>query len=61
MLCNYIKGWNNNLPSKQYSGFVDGDNEGILKVHYWFVECEKSPVSEAPILFWFNGGIDTLL
>lgn len=43
------------MPSKQFSGFLDANAEGSLKVHYWFVERETHPES-APIVLWFNGG-----
>eukprot|EP01035_Chromulina_nebulosa_P022370 gene22370-28965_t len=51
-----LPGWYpRELPSKQYSGFVNADNDGVLKMHYWFVESETNP-AESPLLLWFNGG-----
>jgi cathepsin A (carboxypeptidase C) len=51
-----LPGWSPKpLPSKQYSGFVDSNSEGTLKMHYWFIESEADPAT-APLLLWFNGG-----
>ena len=52
----YLPGWSPlPLPSQQFSGFLDANEEGTLQMHYQFVECETNP-SEAPLLGWFNGG-----
>ena len=45
------------LPSAQYSGFLDGNANGSLKLHYWLVEAEVENPLEAPLLLWFNGGV----
>jgi serine carboxypeptidase-like clade I len=52
----YLPGWSPRaLPSKQYSGFVNANEDGSLKMHYWFVEAEYN-ASTSPLLLWFNGG-----
>jgi len=52
----YLPGWSPlPIPSQQFSGFVDADAEGTLKMHYQFVEAETNP-SEAPLLLFYNGG-----
>lgn len=38
---------------KQYSGYLNG-TEG-RKLHYWFIESERS-VSDDPLVLWLNGG-----
>lgn len=48
-----IPGWDGNLPSKQYSGYLNITES--KHYHYWFVECETDP-ENAPILLWLNGG-----
>lgn len=47
-----LPGWNDDLPSKQYSGFVNVNN---MNVHYWLVESEGNPLQD-PLVLWFNGG-----
>jgi len=52
----YLPGWSPlPLPSDQYSGFLDANETGTLKMHYWLVEAEESP-EKKPLLLWFNGG-----
>ena len=49
-----LPGWEGELPSDQYSGFLkvqDGSN-----LHYWFVEAEVDDPSSVPVVAWFNGG-----
>ena len=48
-----LPGWDGDLPSRQFSGYLDASPTKHL--HYWFVESEGSPADD-PILFWFNGG-----
>ena len=48
-----LPGWNQELPSKQYSGYLD--ITPTRHYHYWFVECEEDP-ENAPVVLWLNGG-----
>eukprot|EP00301_Raphidiophrys_heterophryoidea_P007010 c12769_g1_i1.p1 GENE.c12769_g1_i1~~c12769_g1_i1.p1 ORF type:complete len:549 (+),score=114.78 c12769_g1_i1:1347-2993(+) len=48
-------GWDGQLPSKIYSGFVDSDEQGWMHTHYVFVESENDPKHD-PVVLWFNGG-----
>jgi len=55
-----LPGWTSPLPSKWYSGFVDGGpppgaNATSMTFHWVFVESEVNP-AEDPILVWYNGG-----
>ena len=47
-----LPGWSKSLPSRQFSGFVDANQNASLQMHYWFVESEKK---DAPLVLWFNG------
>lgn len=38
---------------KHYSGYLNGTED--RKLHYWFVESERSP-SDDPLVVWMNGG-----
>lgn len=51
-----LPGWPTNvaLPSKQYSGYLDIE-DNTIHLHYWFVESELNPAT-APTTIWFNGG-----
>merc|ERR1711945_42924 len=48
-----LPGWDGELPSKQYSGYLDISN--TKHYHYWFIECETDP-ENAPTVLWLNGG-----
>ena len=48
-----LPGWDGELPSKQYSGYLDVSK--TKHYHYWFVECENNP-KDAPVVLWLNGG-----
>ena len=50
-----LPGWHKELPSRQYSGFVDANQNSSLQMHFWFIESEKDPTTD-PLLLWFNGG-----
>jgi hypothetical protein len=47
-----LPGWNGNLPSNQYSGYL---NVSTTHLHYYLVESENDPAND-PTVFWFNGG-----
>eukprot|EP00729_Bicosta_minor_P019937 gene19937-33852_t len=51
-----LPGWEGDLPSKMYSGYlkVKGDL-GNKYYHYWFVESEGNP-NKDPVALWLNGG-----
>jgi len=51
----HFPGWDNPLPSKVFSGFIDSDEKGWMHTHYVFVESENDPAND-PVLLWFNGG-----
>jgi len=52
-----VPGWEEELPSKWYSGYIDAGtvNDFDLTYHYIFIESENDPTSD-PILLWSNGG-----
>lgn len=50
-----LPGWSGNLPSRQFSGFVNANNDS-LHMHYWFIEAEDDINATKPLLLWFNGG-----
>jgi len=56
-----LPGWNQPLPSRIYSGFIDcgleppGYPNGQMFMHYVFLESERDPKND-PLLIWYNGG-----
>ena len=53
-----LPGYDAELPSRVYSGFMDATPEGEdvpLNMHYMFVESEGDPTKD-PVLIWSNGG-----
>ena len=50
-----LPGWHKPLPSRQYSGFVDANQNASLQMHFWFIESEGDPEND-PLVLWFNGG-----
>ena len=50
-----LPGWHKPLPSRQYSGFVDANQNASLQMHFWFIESEGDPQND-PLVLWFNGG-----
>uniref|UniRef100_A0A7S2RMX7 Carboxypeptidase n=1 Tax=Mucochytrium quahogii TaxID=96639 RepID=A0A7S2RMX7_9STRA len=56
-----LPGWDRELPSKMYAGFLDGGSkveqgqEFHMKYHYVFMESENDPEND-PVLLWTNGG-----
>eukprot|EP01044_Picomonas_judraskeda_P011311 COSAG03_NODE_1527_length_3932_cov_3.741978_6_plen_86_part_00 len=49
-----LPGWSKELPSDQYSGYLDAGAGKHL--HYWLVESESATAKTDPVVFWFNGG-----
>lgn len=53
-----LQGWDQPLPSKQYSGFIhveDGPGGQDIYMHYNFIESQGSPKSD-PLTLWQQGG-----
>ena len=56
-----LPGWNKELPSKIYSGFISAGQDtqdGVtynMHEQYFFVESENDPKND-PVLIWTNGG-----
>lgn len=52
-----LPGWDYELPSKWYSGYVDiSSTMGMgMQSHYVFVESEGTPATD-PVILWSNGG-----
>jgi carboxypeptidase C (cathepsin A) len=48
-----LPGWEGLLPSRQYSGYLNGSSTS--RIHYWFVESENDPTN-SPTILWLNGG-----
>ena len=48
-----LPGWDGDLPSKQYSGYLNITSS--KHYHYWFIEAETDP-ENAPVVLWLNGG-----
>ena len=48
-----LPGWDGDLPSPQYSGYLDVGEAKHL--HYWAVLSEDDPSSD-PVVLWLNGG-----
>ena len=57
-----LPGWSGPLPSRMFSGHIDGGSDvqdGVaytMKMWYMYVECECADPSTAPTLLWSNGG-----
>ena len=49
-----IPGYNEKLKSKMIASHIHLPNTEKY-LHYWFIQCEKSPET-APLFFWTNGG-----
>uniref|UniRef100_A0A6G1S878 Carboxypeptidase n=1 Tax=Aceria tosichella TaxID=561515 RepID=A0A6G1S878_9ACAR len=50
-----LPGLNDAIDFRQYSGYLQADDEGKRFLHYWFVESQNDPAND-PILLWLNGG-----
>ena len=48
-----LPGWAAQLPSAQYSGFINASARSTF--HYWLVLSEKEPATD-PLIVWLNGG-----
>jgi len=57
-----LPGWDGELPSRMYSGFIDagsaseGGVDYTMHENYFFVEAEGDKPTEKPVLVWTNGG-----
>ena len=49
-----LPGWDYDLPSKMYSGYLHGSNSSRL--FYMYVEAEEVSPADAPLSLWLNGG-----
>ena len=49
-----VPGWEYDLPSKWYSGYLHGSDSSRL--FYIFVEAEEVAPASAPVTLWLNGG-----
>jgi len=50
-----LPGWDGDLPSKHYSGYLPVGKDGTKFLHYWFIESENDPTTD-PVTLWLNGG-----
>jgi len=50
-----LPGWTGELPSPQFSGYLDLP-DGNKHIHYWFIGSESSSPSTDPVTVWLNGG-----
>lgn len=53
-----LPGWSGPLPSRCWSGFLDGTPPGEqtpIHTHYWLLESENDPEKD-PLIVWTNGG-----
>ena len=57
----WLPGWDSELPSQMYSGYIDAGSDCqesscySMKEHYIFVESENDPTKD-PVVLWTNGG-----
>eukprot|EP00966_Prymnesium_polylepis_P278076 6425424-Prymnesium_polylepis.1 len=52
-----LPGWNEALPSKMFSGYVNVSKAAgrSCLIHYWYIESEGAPSTD-PTILWTNGG-----
>lgn len=53
-----LPGWDGPLPSRYWSGYLDGTPPGETRPihsHFWLLESEGNPATD-PLLVWTNGG-----
>ena len=52
-----LPGWEGDLPSRMYSGFIEVNATANGSLFYWFIESEDPNANEStPVLIWINGG-----
>ena len=52
-----LPGYNGELPSKMYSGFIEVNSTANGSLFYWFIESQNENTTEnTPLLIWINGG-----
>ena len=57
----HLPGWDSELPSRMFSGYIEAGNDTVNNVtyelyeHYMFIESENDPKKD-PVLIWTNGG-----
>jgi hypothetical protein len=44
-----------NLPFKQYSGYITANVKSGRRLFFWFVESQSNPATD-PLTLWMNGG-----
>lgn len=53
-----LPGWNQPLPSRWYSGYLDYEFQGQkVHTHYVLIEAEQvgdDPVEEKPLIYWVS-------
>eukprot|EP00729_Bicosta_minor_P006265 gene6265-9545_t len=52
-----LPGWEGDLPTKMYSGYIPVGNTSGTKgmIHYWFITSQNNPETD-PVVYWTNGG-----
>jgi serine carboxypeptidase-like clade 1 len=50
-----VPGFQGELPSRQYGGYVTVDEPAGRHLYYYFVESQRSPAND-PVVLWLNGG-----
>ena len=51
----HLPGYTDEINFAQYSGYLNGSEDGDVQLHYWFAESQKDP-SKDPLVLWLNGG-----
>ena len=50
-----LPGYDGTLTYSQYSGYLNGSDDGNIQLHYWFVTSQNDPDTD-PLVLWLNGG-----